>query len=415
MRVLIFNQYALPAGEAGITRHGEIGAELVKRGHDVAVIASDFDYLTRQPTRRGAETQSTSHDGVTFVWARTGSYVANDRRRVASMIRYGLSATWFGIRRRPGPDVLVGSSPHPFAPLAASVVARIRNVPWVFEARDIWPSALVDMKAIAENGTTHRVLERLERFLYTSADAVISVPPRGSLRLVELGIDPAKSVHIPNAAWVIGGDAAPLPDALDRLLQERDDRFVLVYTGAIGVMQDFDNVIAAVGQLKQAHPEHYRRLVVLIVGGGVAAGSTSRTAADLGLDCIHVHSAVPKAVARSILLRADACLITLAAADAFRYGLSPNKLFDYFAAGKPVLISSAYPTLVDEATAGIRFLPGDPEAFVQAIVQIMNTAETERRAMGERGRELVRNEYSVDAITDRYEVLLEEVVAGHRR
>ena len=44
MRILILNQYALPAGEAGITRHGDIGAELVRRGHDVTVIASDFDY-----------------------------------------------------------------------------------------------------------------------------------------------------------------------------------------------------------------------------------------------------------------------------------------------------------------------------------------------------------------------------------
>ena len=55
MRVLILNQYALPAGEAGITRHGEIGAELVRRGHDVTVIASDFDYLTRRPTQRGGK------------------------------------------------------------------------------------------------------------------------------------------------------------------------------------------------------------------------------------------------------------------------------------------------------------------------------------------------------------------------
>ena len=81
MRVLIFNQYALPAGEAGITRHGDIGAELVRRGHAVTVITSDFDYFTRQRTRRAGQTTVTSHDGVTFVWLRTGAYVGNDRRR----------------------------------------------------------------------------------------------------------------------------------------------------------------------------------------------------------------------------------------------------------------------------------------------------------------------------------------------
>ena len=49
---------------------------------------------------------------------------------------------------------------------------------------------------------------------------------------------------------------------------------MLVYTGAIGVMQDFDNVLAAISQLRETHPDLYRRLLVLIVGGGVAAGST---------------------------------------------------------------------------------------------------------------------------------------------
>jgi glycosyltransferase involved in cell wall biosynthesis len=411
MRVLILNQYALPAGEAGITRHGEIGAELVRRGHDVTVIASDFDYLTRRPTQRGGTTGSTSHAGVNFIWARTGTYVANDRRRAASMVRYGLSATWVGVRSRPAPNIIVGSSPQPFAPLAASLVARVRRVPWIFEARDIWPAALVDMKAIALNGTTHRLLERLERHLYASADAVVSVPPRGWLRLEELGIDTTKNTHIPNAAWDIADESASLPETLEREVRAGAGRFVLAYTGAIGVMQDFETVLAAIRQLRDMHPEHYERLLVIVVGGGVATASTVGHAAAMGLDHLRVHPAVAKPAARLLLHRVDACLVSLAPAAAFRYGLSPNKVFDYFAAAKPVLISSAYPTLVDEARAGIRFSPGDPSALAQAIVKMMNTTKAERMAMGNRGRTLVQKEYSVEAITDRYEALLERVVA----
>src|SRR6188474_3350601 len=96
MRVLILNQYALPAGEAGITRHGDLGAKLVERGHDVTVIASDYDYFTRRRTRR-AETGTDARDGVRFVWLQTGGYVGNDRRRTSSMVRYATSATWAGL------------------------------------------------------------------------------------------------------------------------------------------------------------------------------------------------------------------------------------------------------------------------------------------------------------------------------
>jgi glycosyltransferase involved in cell wall biosynthesis len=412
MRVLILNQYALPAGEAGITRHGDIGAELVRRGHDVTVIASDYDYFTRQPTRRRGEGAATIHDGVKFVWLRTGAYVGNDRRRVSSMIRYAMSATWAGFRERPVPDVIIGSSPQPLAPLAADVAARLRRVPWIFEARDIWPSALVDLGAIKRYGHTHRLLERLERYLYGRASAVVSVPPRGSLRLEELGLDASKCTHIPNGASTLMNEPGAIPQSLDRLIQNGSGRFLLVYAGAIGIPHGFGTVVEAIGRLKETREDVYERLSVLIVGDGVAAASTRRAADDHGLDHLQIHPAIDKAAVRSLLLRADACLMQAAASDHFKYGFSPNKLFDYFAASKPVLISSANPTLVDEAEAGIRFVPGDPAALAQAIVTMTDTPETDRKAMGARGRKLIDGEYSIEAITDRYEVLLEDVIAG---
>ena len=410
MRILILNQYALPAGEAGITRHGDVGAELVRRGHQVTVIASDYDYFSRQSTRRGGATSATSHDGVKFVWLQTGAYVGNDRRRMSSMVRYAASATWAGLRQTPVPDVIIGSSPQPLAPLAADGVARLRRVPWIFEARDIWPSALVDLGAIARNGRTHRILERLERYLYRRANAIVTVPPLGSLRLEELGLDANKCVHIPNGATTLMSEPGSLPGTLDRILHKDPRRFVLVYAGAIGVPHGFDTVVAGIRRLKDMRGDVYERLTVLIVGDGVEAASMRRAAAEHGLDHLHIHPAIGKPAVRSLLLRADACLMQAAASDHFKYGLSPNKLFDYFAAAKPVLISSTHPTLVDEAKAGIRFMPGDPAALVRAIVEMMSTPEAERRPMGERGRKLVDEEYSIEAITDQYESLLEEVV-----
>ena len=414
MRVLILNQYALPAGEAGITRHGDIGAELVRRGHEVTVIASDYDYFRRRPTRH-AKAGGTRHQGVQFLWLPTGAYVRNDRRRMVSMVRYAMSATWAGWRARQAPDVVIGSSPQPLAALAADVVARLRRVPWIFEARDIWPSALVDLKAIARNGRTHRSLELLERYLYGRATAVVSVPPRGSLRLEELGLDPAKCVHIPNGATTLLGEPGAIPETLDRLLEQDTGRFVLVYAGAIGVPHGFDTVVEAVSLLKETDADTYERLSVLIVGDGVAAASLRRAAAKRGLDHLHMHPAIAKPAVRSLLQRADACLMQAAASDHFKYGLSPNKLFDYFAAAKPVLISSAHPTLVEEANAGIRYMPGDPAALARAIEQITSISGAERSAMGERGRSLVETEYSIQAITDRYEALLRQVVGARRR
>jgi glycosyltransferase involved in cell wall biosynthesis len=416
MRILFLNQYALPAGEAGITRHGEIGAELVRRGHEVTVIASEFDYFTRKRTARSRRESATQHDGVRFVWLRTGEYVRNDRRRMASMARYTASATIAGLGVRPSPDVVVASSPHPLTPLAGAAIARLRRVPWVFEARDIWPSALVDLGAIPRNGRTHRLLARVERFSYRSANAVVSVPPRGCTRAEELGLDPAKCMHIPNSATTLRVEPGPLPETLAASITraKSEGRFVLIYAGAIGVPHSFGTVIDAIRLLRETRPETYRLLEVLIVGDGVAAAETQQAAEAEGLSNFRVHPAVGKRAVRTLLQGADACLMQAANSDHFRYGFSPNKLFDYFAAGKPVLIASTYPTLVDDVNGGVRFAPGDPAALADAITTIVDTSVEEREAMGRRGQEIVAREYSVEAIADRYEPLLADVVTRGR-
>jgi glycosyltransferase involved in cell wall biosynthesis len=411
VNILILNQYALPSGSPGITRHGDIGREFVARGHRVTVMASDYDYLARQP---GNRPHASEHDGVQFLWLRTGGYVRNDRRRTASMLRYTLSAIWAGISVRPRPDVIIGSSPHLLSPVAAAMAARLLRRPWVFEVRDFWPSSLVDLGAIKKGGVTNRILEFLERHLYQSTDAIVSVPPRGDARLGELGIRHGRFVHIPNGALQADG-ASPLPSTLERTLGTLTNRVLIVYAGALGVAQDLRTVTAGIDLLRKQDPDLFGRVAVLFIGDGVERQRLAETAASARWGNVHLHPPIGKAAVRTLLDRADACLVPLAGADVFRFGLSPNKLFEYLAAGKPVLIAAEHPTIVDEAKAGIRYLPGDPKALAEAIRRLVETPVAEREAMGERGRELVRTRYSTSAITDRYERLLRQVVDDHRR
>jgi glycosyltransferase involved in cell wall biosynthesis len=412
MNIFILNQYALPSGSPGITRHGDIGRELVARGHRVTVVASDYDYLARQP---GNRPRTSEHNGVQFLWLRTGGYVGNDRRRTASMLRYALSAVRAGISVRPRPDVIIGSSPNLLAPLAAAAAARLLTRPWVFEVRDFWPSALVDLGAIKRNGAVHRTLGFLERRLYQDAQAIVSIPPNGALRMEELQINPEKFTHIPNSTtWPIAPGEG-MPSSLSEMVRGLADRFLIVYAGALGVTHDLGTVLGALATLGDKDPKAATKVAILFVGDGVERERTMQMAKSLSLNNVAFHPAVEKAAIRQLLDSAGAGLMHAGSSDYFKYGLSPNKLFDYFAAGKPVLIAAEHPTIVDEAKAGIRYLPGDPNALAEAIRWLVQTPAAEREAMGERGRELVRMRYSTSAITDRYERLLREVVDNHRR
>lgn len=414
-RVVILNQYALPAGSAGITRHGDIGSELVRRGHRVTVIASHFNYLTRRSFVDGA--MPSRHAGVQFIWLRTGAYSGNDTRRVRSMAWFSAAATWTAIRLRPRPDVIIGSSPHLLAGLSASLAARLLRRPWILEIRDFWPSALVDLGAIAPGGRLHTGLERIERYLYANANAVVTVPPHGHLRLEEVGIDAAKSIHIPNSvAWDGDSGQAPQPPStLQEIVARPQGRFILIYVGSLGVTHDFDTFLKGVAAIKVKADDVYQRLAIVLVGDGVERERIERKTRDMGLTSVLFHSSVEKRLVPWILSRADAGLMQAGPAAYFKYGLSPNKLFDYFAAGKPVLISSEMPTIVDEANAGIRYRPGDPDAVADAVIRMVRTPPHELAEMGARGRELTRTRYSVAAVTDQYENLIQALVAERAR
>jgi len=412
MHIVFLNQYARPAGAAGITRHADIGAELVRRGHEVTIVASRYDYLSRTRTSDTADA-TVDANGVRYAWLSTGTYSGNDRGRVLSMVRYGGAAARTAMRLRPGPDVLVGSSPSLMAPLAASVAARHLGLPWVFEVRDFWPSALVDLGAIREGGPTHRVMARPERSLYRHANRIVSVPPNGALRLQELGIDPGRLVHVPNGSAPVAGPTA-LPESLSRMVDELDQTFLIVYTGSLGVTHDLQTVLHGLSMLERRQTSE-QPIGMVLVGAGVDQEPLERLAQSLDLRGMRFHPPIPKTSVPAILQRSSACLMQAGAADYFKYGLSPNKLFDYFAAGKPVLIASAHPTVVDETETGIRFEPGDPSAFAAAVIRMMELPEEERRRMGERGRELIRTRFLIAAITDTYESLLEGVIAERRQ
>jgi glycosyltransferase involved in cell wall biosynthesis len=299
--------------------------------------------------------------------------------------------------------------------MAAEAAARLLRRPWVLEVRDFWPSALVDLGAIRAGGRTHRVLERLERHLYRSAKAIVSVPPRGHLRLEEVGVEPDKSVHIPNSTTFASMEPSQPPASVMEVLGSLRGKYLVVYAGALGVTHDLQTVLLALDHLRARHPETFEAVGLLFLGDGVERQRTEALATRLNLQNVRFHLAIEKRAIPSVLAGADACLMHAGGSDYFRYGLSPNKLFDYFASGKPVLIAADQPTVVEEEGVGVRYAPGSPKALASAIQKIMAMSDVELGRMAERAKTLAGGRYSVSAIATQYETLLREVVGRSRR
>ncbi|MEO5972535.1 MAG: glycosyltransferase, partial [Sphingomicrobium sp.] len=111
-------------------------------------------------------------------------------------------------------------------------------------------------------------------------------------------------------------------------------------------------------------------------------------AAARGLDNILFHDPVGKRRLAGLLAGADLGMQILANVPAFYYGTSPNKFFDYIAAGLPVL--NNYPgwlaEMIAEAECGFAVPPDDPHAFADAL----KAAANDRGALNRMGANAAR-------------------------
>ncbi|MDQ0989422.1 glycosyltransferase family 4 protein [Streptomyces sp. V3I7] len=412
MRIWIFNHYAAPPDCAAGTRHYELGRVLAAKGHDVTIFASSFSHFSGREERLapGEKVATRTIDGVRFVWVRTPPYTGNGYRRVLNMAHYAarvLSAQR-GLNR---PDVIVGSSVHLAAVLAAWLAARVRRARFVFEVRDLWPQTLIDMGALRANGLPARLLRLVESFCCRRASAVICLLPGAADYLRARGLPADKIHYVPNGIADFprpmepGEPADPnvadpgdrAADLIERIRRFRKDGCLTAgYIGSHGPANGVATIVAAAAELRApGHP----RVAVVMVGDGQEKAACQRLAHQHGLDNVLFWPPVPKQAVPAVLAELDVTLFCLRDVAVFKYGLSSNKLFDYLASGKPVLFASNAPGgPVRESGGGVCVPAESPADMAGALAGLASMSETERERMGERGRRWVYRHHGMTAL-----------------
>ena len=174
--------------------------------------------------------------------------------------------------------------------------------------------------------------------------------------------------------------------------------FTIVYTGAHGPANSLRTILAAADILG----EQCSDIRFVLVGDGPSKKDLVRDAYERGLTNIRFIDPIAKESIPKLLCAADAAVITLRAVDTFSYGVSPNKLFDYMAAGKPIIcaVPGDMAELVNSSKAGITVEPDDPDALANAAKRLSVMTAEELNAIGEQGRQLVRREFSRAVLAD---------------
>ncbi len=400
LNLWLVNQYAIRIDQPGITRH----ATLAKFMHDADVRTKVFASPTHYWNVPEKETEQTDPRAPSFHYIITSAVETNGVRRVLSMVGFSARVFVAGFRRPADPterpDVVEGSSPHPFAALAAWGLAKRHRTPFVLEVRDLWPASLVELMGVSTRHPLIVTLRAIEKFLYRRADLVITLLPGSERHIEAVAGRPVPFLWIPNGIDLSRvGPFTP---------QSPHEGVTVMYAGAHGIPNALETMLEAAEMLQDKGREDIR---FVLIGDGKEKAKLRQWAQSHGLRHVEFRDPVSKHELLATLPGADILVITFRRTGLYKDGISPNKVFDYLSAGRPVIIAVDTPVNpVEAAGAGFTTEPEDPGALAGAIEKIAGMPLDERNAMGERGRRYGEANHDLSRSAQRIAVALRRLV-----
>jgi glycosyltransferase involved in cell wall biosynthesis len=405
-RIWIINQFANTPDLPGHTRQYELGRYLADQGYGVTVFSSDYNLNQRRYRRlRPGQLWQTEPRGqfgpLNWCWLWASPYQDNDWRRYVNLVSFCFTLVLRSLVE-PRPDLILASSPQLPAAWVAMHLARWRGAQFWLEVRDLWPQVLIDLGGKSPRSPLVRGLGWLERQVYRAARQVVVLAAGSAPYVEQRG---ARAV-----AWLPNGPelSSMATDLAVEAARERfaihPQRFCLMYTGAHGLANALDTLVEAARYLDQAAPGQFQ---ILLVGDGAEKSRLQQLGA--GIANLEFRDALAKREIPDLLRAADALILTLKDVPLFQYGVSPNKLYDYYAAAKPVVVAvgGAVNGEVEHHQLGLAVPPEDPHRLAQAILALARLPAADRQAMGQRARQLAERTYSRQAVAEKFHHLIE--------
>lgn len=382
--IWIINQYASTPATGMGGRHYYLAREMVKTGHRVYLIAAGFTHLLRQPPKMDSDIQIESiEDDFNFVWLRMPEYAdAHDKWRIWNWFSFAWKLLKLSRCIPHKPDAIVASSPAPFIFLSAHRLAKKFHARLAFEVRDIWPLSLIEIGGYSSSHPFIRLIQWIEDRAYRQSDVVLSVLPNAREHMAHRGMDVTKFKWIPNgfdSEEVARSESLPqsLIDALP------SNKFIVGYAGTLGFANALGCFIDAATLARDDDS-----IAWVLVGDGKEKDKLQMQVRELGLRNVIFIEPIPKTQIQSMLSRFDASYIGLTRDPLFRFGVSPNKLFEYFYAARPVIyaIDSGDYKPVDDAGAGYSVAAQDAVEILAAVRKLQSMPPEQREQMGARAR-----------------------------
>lgn len=385
MNIWLINHYAVPPQYYPLARQTYFAKYLMEMGHTVTIFSASSVHNSNPPKNLitdGALWREETVDGVHHVYIRCCDYTGNGLKRIYNMCEFAWKLP--GVCKRfPKPDAIVSTSMPPMSCAMGIHLARKYKVRGVAEIADLWPESIVAYGIAGAHNPAVIALRWLEKWIYKKADALVFTMEGGRDYIIEKGWDTAhggpvdlnKVHHINNGVDLEVFDYNKEHYQIDDPDLEDPDTFKVVYTGSIRRVNGVEQLVDAAEVLKGRGEN---RVKLLIYGDGDEREQLKNEAKLKELGNIEFKGRINKEQVPYVLSKADLCLLHWKPTPITKFGMSMNKFFEYFAAGKPILSNSvAGYDLIQKYQCGISKDIGSADEYAECITKINKTPKNE--------------------------------------
>lgn len=410
MDIWIINHYAVPIKYYPLGRHTYFAKNLIAKGHTVKIFAASTVHNSDiQLISDDRDFREEVVDGITYVFVKCHPYQGNGIKRILNIWEFAWKVP--GICRKYGkPDVILSCSMTLAACARGIALAKRLGVIGIADITDIWPETIVAYGAAGKCHPLVLALRRVEKWIYKSADALIFSLAGAYENIREQKwtdeIPQNKVFHINNGIDLKVFDANKEQYQIKDDDLSNDDIFKVVYTGSIRRVNNLGMLLDAAKLVKN------KRVRFLLWGSGDEVDLLKKRVCEERITNVIFKGRVSKEYVPYIVCHADVNFAHCTASPIFRFGISMNKLFDYFAAGKPVLTDfcSKYDPVVIGG-AGLASAEYSPQAIANTIDEACSLKQKEVEAFSKNAR-LLAEEHDFERLTDKLLHIIDRVKEG---
>jgi len=412
--IWIWNHYATNMYKDKAGRHYSFAKNLNLKDYKATIFAATSSHNTRDNINTADKKFIVESDlEVPFVFVKTPSYSGNGKQRILNMLTFYKNL--FPVAKKYAeihgkPDVIIASSVHPLTLVAGIKIAKRFGIPCICEVRDLWPESLVAYGSLKKESIVTKILYQGEKWIYAKADKLIFTMEGGKDYIIDKGwskasggpVDVNKVYHINNGVDLQKYDYNKENYSVKDMDLNNENIFKVVYAGSIRKVNKVGLLLDAAKSLKNTN------IKFLIWGDGDQVDILQKRIIDEEINNVSIKGKVEKKFIPYITSKADLNIISGTESSLYKYGPSLNKMFEYFAAGRPVLNTKTYGfSPIKKYKAGIELKESTAEKVREGILYFRDLKEIEYNKYSLNSREAA-SDYDFPNLTSKLINIIEK-------